>query len=191
MKRISIAIALGLAGLSGSTALLIGAMPAAAQPGTGVTGWNVQSVQVDRASFVRQSDGSWAELDANERVTFRFVEVQRDEWSVYLNDPGRNVQLQLDLFRRKVSYGTGGGPRSDLYDITAASRFGAQAQRPASRPAPQPPVQRTRLVNAGPIWDQQDAQAKCPVAAYAVNGRWTGQWRTTREGQMSVCEIAI
>lgn len=190
MKRISLAMALALAGASGSTALGLVAMPAAAQPGSDVNGWNVQNVQVERASFARQADGSWVELDANGRVTFRFVEVQRDEWSVYLNDPSRNVQLQLDLFRRKVSYGTGGGSRSDLYDITSASRIGAQVRRPTPPPPPAPPMPRTRMVNAGPIWNQQDAQAKCPVAAYAVNGRWTGQWRTTREGQMSVCEIA-
>jgi ribosome modulation factor len=48
---------------------------------------------------------------------------------------------------------------------------------------------RGRDVEAGPIWDQADAQAKCPIAAYAVRGRWTGQWRTTVQGQMSVCEI--
>jgi hypothetical protein len=190
MKTTSIALALALAGMAGSAALVLAAAPAAAQPGTDTNGWNVRSVQVERASYVRQSDGTWAELDANGRVTFRFVEVQRDEWSVYLNDPSRNVQLQLDLFRRKVSYGTNGGPRSDLYAITSASRFGPQAQRPTPPPPPPPPAPRTRMVNAGPIWSQQDAQTKCPVAAYAVNGRWTGQWRTTREGQMSVCEIA-
>ena len=66
---------------------------------------------------------------------------------------------------------------------------GPIARATPSAPPP-PPPQRTRLVNAGPIWNQQDAQSKCPVVAYAVDGRWTGAWRTTQEGQMSVCEIA-
>lgn len=48
---------------------------------------------------------------------------------------------------------------------------------------------RGRDVDAGPIWSQADAELKCPVAAYAVRGSWTGQWRTTVQGKMSVCEI--
>ena len=44
-------------------------------------------------------------------------------------------------------------------------------------------------VDAGPIWNNNDAQTKCPVAAAAVNGTWNGQWRTTVEGEMSVCGI--
>ena len=48
---------------------------------------------------------------------------------------------------------------------------------------------RARRVNAGPIWNQADAELKCPVVAYAVNGSWTGQWVTTEQGRMSVCEI--
>ena len=102
--------------------------------------------------------------------------------SVYLDDPSRNVQLQLDLFRKMVTYGTNGGSKSDLYAIIGSSRAA-----PAIRHQPAAPS--GRMVNAGPIWNQQDAEVKCPVVAYAVGGRWTGQWRTTRQGQMSVCEI--
>lgn len=47
----------------------------------------------------------------------------------------------------------------------------------------------TQDVNAGPIWNQGDAQVKCPVAAEATGGKWNGQWRTTVEGHMSVCGI--
>lgn len=52
------------------------------------------------------------------------------------------------------------------------------------------PSARVRNVDAGPIWNQADAEQKCPVVAYAVHGRWTGQWVTTEQGRMSVCEIA-
>lgn len=48
---------------------------------------------------------------------------------------------------------------------------------------------RPRTVEAGPIWNQADANLKCPVAAIAVRARWTGQWYTTRQGEMSVCEV--
>ena len=44
-------------------------------------------------------------------------------------------------------------------------------------------------VDAGPIWNQFDADRKCPQVARDVGGRWTGQWKTTRPGQMSVCEV--
>jgi ribosome modulation factor len=47
-----------------------------------------------------------------------------------------------------------------------------------------------RSIEAGPIWSQADAELKCPVAAFAVRGRWTGKWVTTRQGRMSVCEVA-
>ncbi len=45
-------------------------------------------------------------------------------------------------------------------------------------------------IEAGPIWSQDDALVKCPVVAAATSGTWTGQWRTTVWGKMSVCEIS-
>lgn len=45
-------------------------------------------------------------------------------------------------------------------------------------------------VNAGPIWNQQDAVEKCNRLARARNAVWTGGWWTTVQGQMSVCELA-
>ncbi len=52
------------------------------------------------------------------------------------------------------------------------------------------PSPELRKVEAGPIWNQADADIKCPVVADAVRGKWTGQWSTSKQGQMSVCEIA-
>lgn len=54
----------------------------------------------------------------------------------------------------------------------------------AQAAAPQPAK---RIVEAGPIWDQADANLKCP-AVCAAPARWTGQWWTTIQGRMSVCE---
>lgn len=45
-------------------------------------------------------------------------------------------------------------------------------------------------LEAGPIWDQADADDKCPALAASSYGQWTGQWWTTVEGAMSVCEIS-
>lgn len=42
-------------------------------------------------------------------------------------------------------------------------------------------------VNAGPIWNNQDAQIKCPATCANVNLKWSSQWTTTVPGQMSVC----
>ncbi len=46
-----------------------------------------------------------------------------------------------------------------------------------------------RDIKAGPIWNNEDAKLKCPVAAAAVGGEWNGQWRTTVWGKESVCGI--
>ncbi len=40
---------------------------------------------------------------------------------------------------------------------------------------------------AGPIWDNDDAQKKCPRVCADKGGTWNGQWRTTEWGKMSVC----
>lgn len=44
-------------------------------------------------------------------------------------------------------------------------------------------------VPAGPIWNNDDAKAKCPRMCTALE--WNGQWRTTQEGVMSVCGTAV
>lgn len=46
-----------------------------------------------------------------------------------------------------------------------------------------------RDIEAGPIWNQADAQAKCPVIAASWGGQWTGHWWTTVQGKMSVCQV--
>lgn len=45
------------------------------------------------------------------------------------------------------------------------------------------------MVEAGPIWNQADAETKCPRAARKVDARWTGEWKTTIPGVMSVCQV--
>jgi len=49
----------------------------------------------------------------------------------------------------------------------------------------------TIALEAGPIWNQADAQQKCPQVAKANGGTWNGQWRTTVPGRMSVCEVRL
>lgn len=45
-------------------------------------------------------------------------------------------------------------------------------------------------IGEGPIWDQEDAVAKCNDIAERNNGTWTGTWSTTVASKMSICEIA-
>lgn len=42
-------------------------------------------------------------------------------------------------------------------------------------------------VNAGPIFNNNDAKAKCPTVCAKTSTTWNGQWKTTVEGKMSVC----
>tara|TARA_R110000850_G_scaffold75593_5_gene164637 strand:- start:714 stop:1574 length:861 start_codon:yes stop_codon:yes gene_type:complete len=154
-------------------------------------GRNVQQVFFAGGSFRKSGPGRWTEYDAQGRAMFDFVETGRDQWSVYLDDRSRNVQLQLDLHRNWIGYGENGGAMSDLYQIQSTSRAaGPATPRHSRRPAPRPrPSGNVRDVNAGPIWNQQDAQRKCPAVAASQGGEWTGQWRTTVQGRMSVCEL--
>lgn len=52
-----------------------------------------------------------------------------------------------------------------------------------AEPAPPP---RTRDVEAGPLAGDVEAKAKCPALCPAP-ASWTGTWRTTKPGAMSVC----
>jgi len=58
-----------------------------------------------------------------------------------------------------------------------------------SPPPPPPPPPPARDVQAGPIWNQADAEAKCPQVCRPPE-RWNGQWRTTDPGRMSVCSCS-
>ncbi len=46
-------------------------------------------------------------------------------------------------------------------------------------------------IEAGPIWDQADAEYKCPIVAVEHGAPWNGQWWTTIPNQMSVCELNV
>lgn len=45
-------------------------------------------------------------------------------------------------------------------------------------------------VEAGPLWNNNEAQQVCPDVCRDADGKFTGQWRTTIPGQMSVCDCA-
>jgi len=49
------------------------------------------------------------------------------------------------------------------------------------------PTPTSKDVDAGPIWNNDDAKTKCPGVCGKTKGVWNGNWKTTVPGQMSVC----
>ena len=48
-----------------------------------------------------------------------------------------------------------------------------------------------RNIKAGSIWNQMDAENKCPNVCHHAGGKWTGQWHTTKWARQSVCECRL
>ena len=72
-------------------------------------------------NFYETGPGEWTEfVGFDGQIVWDFIEVNRDEWSVYLTDPSRDVSIQLDLYRMKVVY-SDSDERFDLYDIASAT----------------------------------------------------------------------
>lgn len=91
-----------------------------------VKGFNVQQATFGsggarRGAYVQIGPRSWKEVNADGQTSFKFREENRDEWSVYLHDPSRNVSIQIDLFRKKISYRDATSPKRDIYDILGSS----------------------------------------------------------------------
>lgn len=59
------------------------------------------------------------------------------------------------------------------------------------QPAPAVPTTIVKDADAGPIWDQNQANTKCPLIATKNNGVWTGNWRKIGANNMSVCQIRV
>ncbi|MEM1368101.1 MAG: hypothetical protein AAGG02_08785 [Cyanobacteria bacterium P01_H01_bin.15] len=88
----------------------------------GLTGRNVMQANYADGRFQKTQPGGWQEFNAVGEATFSFQETARDDWSVYLIDPSRNLQIQIDIHRKMISWGQNNGPRSDLYPIVSMAR---------------------------------------------------------------------
>lgn len=176
------------------------------------TGANVRNVSYAQGSYRQTGPHSWSEFDLAGKQTNAFVEDARDEWSVFLFDPARNVRVQIDLYRKKIRYTENGGSYADLYDVTgAAAGVGAAPANPPARTLPplassdgfwnNSPVRYgvgaaggdkagvLRGVEGGAIASQGDANLRCPEAARAVNGTWNGQWHQGQGGFPGLCLV--
>jgi hypothetical protein len=87
-----------------------------------VNGENVMTVRFAGGAYRMSGPGRWSEYGAGGAgARFTFEERQRDEWSVYLIDRSRNVEIQLDLYQHKIMYNAVGEARRPLYDITGSA----------------------------------------------------------------------
>ncbi len=102
---------------------------------TVVNGYNLAEIDFETGSFKKTGDAQWSEFNSEGKVTFSFQEVTRDDWSVYLDDASRNMQVQLDVYRKMVSFGVKGGPKRDLYVIKQALAMAEPPREPEQPPA--------------------------------------------------------
>jgi len=56
------------------------------------------------AAFVKVSGTKWSELRASGDEAYQFEETGNDEWSVYLLDNSRGVEIRIDLWKRQIIY---------------------------------------------------------------------------------------
>ncbi|KAJ2994355.1 hypothetical protein HDV02_001668 [Globomyces sp. JEL0801] len=89
-----------------------------------MNGRTIQSVQGQVGGifgvFTNTGNGKWLQYSPYSSKTFNFVEVGRDEWSAYLNDPSRNMDLQIDMHRKTISWSAGESKNVYLGTITDA-----------------------------------------------------------------------
>lgn len=90
-----------------------------------VSGFDAKTVEYANGFFTQsgtsaQGVGLWYEAANTSGNSFDFVEVARDEWSVYLKDPSRDVRIQLDMWRGEILYASGNAEMRPLYDIIGA-----------------------------------------------------------------------
>jgi len=126
---------------------------------------------VTRGQYRQVGAGTWEESAAGGGGSFQFQEAGRDDWSVYLRDSSRGVDIQLDLWRKQVLYSQdGGGEKRALYDITAANAGGAPGSNSVS-----PVVEPASAINAN--------GRTVTDATYSTGGQAQGHFRQVGPGQ--------
>lgn len=127
-----------------SAALIAPATAPVAAQEAGVNGTNVARVEFNQGRVIQKAAaGVWVEYDPAGHAAFRFEERGRDEWSVYLYDPSRNMRLAVDLHTRTLSIDLASGERQVIGTITGASvsprTVARQPVQPQQMPTPTPP----------------------------------------------------
>ena len=86
-----------------------------------VTGKNVKVVNVDGGTYRQAKNKDWVEQNEQGENIASFQEINRDDWSVYLQDNTRNINIQLDLPTGKVMSSVGNDPKVPLHNIRKVS----------------------------------------------------------------------
>ena len=109
-----------------------------------VNGWLVQEVVFGdndkigkpRGKFIQKDGKGWVETSLdNGQAKFSFVQIQRDDWSVYLFDKSRNAHIQLDLHTKLVNFRVGKSKERPIYKILEAKSV-KTPNRPITKPTP-------------------------------------------------------
>ena len=93
-----------------------------AAPTTEVSAATLKLVEFGRNSQIlgvyRQIDAeNWVEKSYSNDASFKFKEASRDEFSVYLHDPIRNIDIELDLETHAVLYSDKNRKDVEIYKI--------------------------------------------------------------------------
>ena len=91
-------------------------------PTTEVSAATLKLVEFGKNSQIlgvyRQIDAqNWVEKSYSSDVSFKFQEVERDELSVYLHDPKRNIDIELDLQTHAIYYSDKNRKDVEIYKI--------------------------------------------------------------------------
>ena len=96
-----------------------------------VSGRDVVFVQYnDTGVFRKTTVLNWIEGDTQGNINFNYIELARDEWSVYLFDPSRNARIELNIWTRKVLFADDNTPIHDQYDIKLVNNFTLDINNP-------------------------------------------------------------
>ena len=121
---------------AGLLGLVVGLAEIATATAQTVDGRNVTSVQVATGRFTKTGPQRWLER-RDDGKTFNFVEVRRGQWSVYLLDSSRGVNLKIDLRNKQIFYSDTTSPLRSLYPIVGATAAPSQAPlAPLAKAAP-------------------------------------------------------
>lgn len=81
----------------------------------GINGRNVSKVWYPGGNFKHKGSGRWVEKNDNGK--YNFQETHRDDWSVYLVDNSRGVNIQMDLHTKEIYYSDANTPRRVQYTV--------------------------------------------------------------------------
>jgi hypothetical protein len=123
----------------------------------------------------------WREIPAEAGGNrFEFRETGRDDWSVYLHDPSRDVRIQLDLHRKMVLYADAGSPEMrPLYDVLGA-RAGEVAADAAAKPEATAAPNRRQAAPAASVAPQESPGVdgrRVTRVSFGRDGRKLGTFR--------------